>query len=178
MKLPTTRKKLKRGKSLIEDDSDLRSGILLGREFSTSLVLFQEAVATRLGLNATDHRCLEMILRKGQMTAKALSEEVRLTTGAITGIIDHLEKSGYVERLANPNDRRSVIISPLITQKQLEKKLGDSMVAYREAMSKLFRRYDADQIAVIVNFLKEFVEVLKTQTSRLRDEPVPRESQS
>ena len=39
------------------------------------------------------------------MTAKALSEEVRLTTGAITGIVDHLEKTGYVERLENPKDR-------------------------------------------------------------------------
>lgn len=147
------------------------SGVLLGREFSTSLVLFQEAVALKLGLNATDHRCLEVILRKGRMTAKALSEEVRLTTGAVTGIVDHLEKAGYVERLENPQDRRSVIVNPLVTQRELEKKLGDAMVEYRAAMSKLFRRYDADQIAVIVDFLREFVQLLKNQTSSIRDAP-------
>jgi DNA-binding MarR family transcriptional regulator len=85
---------------------DSASGIVLGKEFSTSLVLFQEAIAARLGLNATDYRCLEVIIRRGQMTAKALAEEARLTTGAITGIIDHLEKAGYVERLENPTDLR------------------------------------------------------------------------
>lgn len=154
--------------SLSQQDS-AASGIVLGREFSTSVVLFQEAVAARLGLNATDYRCLEMILRKGGMTAKALAEEVHLTTGAITGIIDHLEKGGYVKRVENPADRRSIIIEPLVTDKQLEKRLGDSMVSYRAAMSRLFRRYNADQTAVIVDFLEEFVQVLKTQTSKIKD---------
>jgi len=133
------------------------------------LVLFQEAIAARLGLNATDYRCLEVIIRRGQMTAKALAEEVRLTTGAITGIVDHLEKAGYVERLENPTDRRSVIIRPLITHRGVEKKLGDTMVSYRAAMSKLFGKYDVDQTAAIVDFLREFVQVLKDQTSKLRD---------
>jgi DNA-binding MarR family transcriptional regulator len=149
-------------------ESDSTSGIVLGREFSTSLVLFQEAIAAKLGLNASDYRCLEVILRKGSMTAKALAEELRLTTGAITGIVDHLEKAGYVERLDNPKDRRSVVISALITEKGLEKKLGDTMIAYRGAMSKLFAKYDKEQIAAIVDFLKEFIQVLRTQTSKIR----------
>jgi DNA-binding MarR family transcriptional regulator len=135
------------------------------------VVLFQEGVAAKLGLNATDYRCLDVMLRKGQMTAKALAEEVRLTTGAITGIVDHLEKAGYVERLENPADRRSVIIRPLVTQKGLQKKLGEAMVSYRAAMAKLFEKYDADQTAAIVDFLGEFVKVLKAQTAKLRDAP-------
>lgn len=146
-----------------------RSGIVLGREFSTSVVLFQEAIAAKLGLNATDYRCLEVILRKGAMPAKSLAEELRLTTGAITGIIDHLERAGYVERQENPKDRRSVIVSPLITEKEVEKKLGNVMVPYRAAMSKLFSKYDKDQTAAIVDFLGEFIQVLRAQTSRIRD---------
>ena len=103
------------------------------------------------------------------MTAKALSEEVHLTTGAITGIVDHLEKAGYVKRNDNPEDRRSVLISPLVDERGLDKKLGDSMVAYRAEMSNLFRKYDRDQTAVIVDFLGEFMKVLREQTSKLRD---------
>lgn len=147
---------------------DSSSGVVLGREFSTSVVLFQEALAARLGVNATDYRCLEVILRKGPMTAKALAEELHLTTGAITGIVDHLEKADYVERLENPKDRRSVIVSPLITPSRLENMLGDSLVSYRAAMTKLFGKYSADQTAAIVDFLGEFVKVLKSQTARLR----------
>jgi DNA-binding MarR family transcriptional regulator len=150
---------------------DAISGIDLGREFSTSVVLFQDAMAARLGLNATDYRCLEVILRRGQVTAKALAEEVRLTTGAITGIVDHLENADYVERAENPTDRRSVLIRPIITHRGLDKKLGETILSYRAAMTKLFGKYDSDQTAVIVNFLMEFIQVLKTQTSKLRDVP-------
>jgi hypothetical protein len=53
----------------------------------------------------------------------------------------------------------------------VEKKLGDSMVSYRAAMSKLFGKYDAIQTAAIVDFLREFVQVLKAQTSKLQDTP-------
>jgi len=159
--------KTEAGINLSGEDSAF--GIVLGREFSTSVVLFQESIATRLGINATDYRCLDVMLRKGQMTAKALAEEVGLTTGAITGIVDHLEMAGFVERLENPKDRRSVIIRPIVTHKELEKKLGDAMVSYRAAMSKLFGKYDSDQTAAIVDFLGEFVKVLKAQTSKPRD---------
>lgn len=155
---------------MVEQDSPAE--VVFGREFSTSLVLFQEAVAARLGLNATDYRCLEVILRKGRMTAKALSGEVRLSTGAITGIVDHLEEAGYVERLENPGDRRSVIISPIVTRRGLEERLGDAMDSYRAAMTELFGKYGPDQTAVIIDFLGAFVLVLKAQTSRLRDAPV------
>jgi len=133
------------------------------------VVLFQEAMAARLGLNATDYRCLDVILRQGEMTAKALAEEVRLTTGAITGIVDHLENAGYVERVENPTDRRSVLIRPIITHRGLDKKLGETILSYRAAMAKLFGKYDSDQTAVILDFLTEFIQVLKTQTSKLRD---------
>jgi len=159
-----------RGKSI--KVQDLPSGVSFGREFSTSVVLFQEAIASKLGLNATDYRCLEVMIRKGQMTAKALAQEVHLTTGAITGIVDHLEEAGYAERLENPEDRRSTIVSPLMTQTELEEKLGGTLVAYRAAMAKLFSKYNTEQTAVIVDFLREFVRVLESQTSTLQDTSV------
>lgn len=150
-------------------EKDIESGILLGKEFTTAVVVFQEALASKLGLNATDYRCLELITRKGSMTAKALAEEVHLTTGAITGIVDHLEKASYVERLENPKDRRSIIINPLITREQLHDKTGYIMDSYRSAMTELFKRYNVDQTVAIVDFLKEFVKVLKDQASKIQD---------
>lgn len=150
-------------------EEDIDRGILFGREFTTSVVLFQEVLASKLGLNATDYRCLEFILRMGSMTAKALAEEVHLTTGAITGIVDHLEKAGYVERLENPKDRRSIIINPLVTHKQLGEKTGRIMESYRAAMTQLFKRYNAEQTAAIVDFLGEFVKILKEQASKIQE---------
>ena len=55
--------------------------VLFGQEFATALVLFEEAIATKLNLNATDWRCLGLIVKGNEITAKDLSEETGLTTG-------------------------------------------------------------------------------------------------
>lgn len=66
--------------------------VLFGQELATALVLFEEVVASKLGLNATDWRCLGMIVKGRSITAKDLTEMTGLTTGATTGVIDRLEK--------------------------------------------------------------------------------------
>ena len=149
-------------------NQELQSGIVFGREFSTSVVLFQEALASKLGLNATDYRCLELIIRNAPLSAKALAREVNLTTGAITGIVDHLEKAGYVERQTNANDRRSIIINPLVTEKQIHERLGNILESYRNAIASLFKKYDSKQTSAIVDFLTEFVKILKEQSSKVQ----------
>jgi len=80
------------------------------RHFSTDTVLFHQAVAEQLGLNSTDHKCLDVILENHAMTAGKLSELTGLTTGTITGVIDRLEKAGFVYREKDAEDRRKVII--------------------------------------------------------------------
>jgi DNA-binding MarR family transcriptional regulator len=68
----------------------------VGRELSARTVLFHQAVADRLGIGITDHKCLDIAHRaaKGQtLTAGRLAEETGLTTGAITGVLDRLEKA-------------------------------------------------------------------------------------
>ncbi len=64
------------------------------RETSTETIMFHQAVADVLGLHITDHKCLDIIYRYGAMPAGRLAELTGLTTGAVTGIIDRLEKSG------------------------------------------------------------------------------------
>src|SRR5262249_31217925 len=89
------------------------SGEALGRALSTAVILFHEAVASRLGLGAAEWRCLDLLDREGPATAGRLAELSGFTTGAITGIVDRLEKAGYVRREPTPRDRRSVIVRPL-----------------------------------------------------------------
>jgi len=48
------------------------------------------------------------------MPAGRLADLTGLTTGAVTGIIDRLEKAGYVRRVNDPRDRRITIIKPTI----------------------------------------------------------------
>src|SRR5262245_57499161 len=72
--------------------------------------MFHQAVADRLGLNPTDHKAADRRLTRGPMTAGELADATGLTTGAVTGVIDRLEKAGYVRREDDPKDRRRVIV--------------------------------------------------------------------
>src|SRR5216117_3098234 len=76
------------------------------RRQSTATVLFHAAVAERLGLSATDHKYADLIARQGPMTAGELADRAGLTTGAITGVLDRLERAGWVRRERDPHDRR------------------------------------------------------------------------
>jgi len=81
---------------------------------SLSLTLpdIHEAIAQSLGLSGTDHKYLGFILQKGEMTAGELSIHCGLTTGAITGIIDRLEKKKFIKRKYLTEDRRKVVLIP------------------------------------------------------------------
>src|SRR5215831_16503044 len=81
------------------------------RQLSTATILFHQAIADRLGMNVTDHKCADILLRTGAITAGELSRRTGLTTGAITGVIDRLEKAGFVRRAKDAGDRRRVIVA-------------------------------------------------------------------
>src|SRR5690349_23076125 len=85
--------------------------VVLGRELSARTVLFHDAVASRIGLSATESKCLDIALRaNGPLTAGKLAEQTGLTTGAITGVLDRLERAGFIRREKDEADRRQVLI--------------------------------------------------------------------
>ena len=70
----------------------------LGRKVSTQTVFLHQAIAQSFGLNATDTKCIDLILgdADGSVTAGWLSDRTGLTTGAVTHILDRLEKRGFI----------------------------------------------------------------------------------
>src|SRR4051794_18355114 len=72
---------------------------------------FDNLAARRLGVNLTDLHCLSVIESRGGVTAGELATEAGLTTGAITGVVDRLERAGYATRQGHPDDRRRVVIA-------------------------------------------------------------------
>src|SRR5262249_50475729 len=69
-----------------------------------------DAAAAYLGINRTDFRCLDVIDRRGRMTAGELAVESGLTTGAITAVLDRLERGGFVRRSRDDEDRRRIFV--------------------------------------------------------------------
>ncbi len=85
------------------DSNSIRRVLALG-------LVFHEAAAVRLGINATDLKCLELAAGEESLTPTRLAELAGLTSGAVTGVLDRLEQAGIVNREADPADRRRVVV--------------------------------------------------------------------
>src|SRR6516162_7520928 len=82
----------------------------LARRHSTAVVMFHHAVAERLGLGPTDHKCLDLLRDRGAMAGSDLAAITGLTSGAITGVVARLERAGYLRREQDPLDGRKQIL--------------------------------------------------------------------
>lgn len=138
----------------------------LGREISTNSLFFHEAVARNVGLNATDTRCLDLIIRAGevQLTAGNLGKATGLTTGAVTAILDRLEKAGMVWRVRDAKDRRKVFVRPN------PEAMGRVAALYDEfgtAAMKLASSYRTRDLQVICDFLERNVVLLREGITKL-----------
>jgi|SRR5262245_15690419 len=143
----------------------LRAMLWAGRQMSTGTILLHQAVADRLGLHPTDHKCADLLDMNGPMTAGELADLTGLTTGAITGVIDRLEAAGLVRREADPNDRRRVIVR--VVPKSL-RRVGRLFEPLAAAMVELCARYTDRELATILDFMDRSREIARRETLRLR----------
>jgi DNA-binding MarR family transcriptional regulator len=143
-----------------------RLGMDLGRELSAHTVFFHELVAQKLGLNATDTRCLDLVVRATdrEITAGDLGRATGLTTGAITGILDRLEKADLVHRIRDANDRRRVIVR---ARPEATSRVAELYEGLGAAMMKLVSGYSATELELIGSFLERNLAILKEQIARL-----------
>lgn len=120
------------------------------RQLNTAITLAVTAVAQQIGMNASDMQCAEFLVRQGPLTAGQLAELSGLTTGAITGVVDRLERAGWARRENDPADRRRVIIRAIPQDTNAEEGLYDP---YTEAMSNLLADYDDQELHFILEFI-------------------------
>ncbi|CAN7600179.1 MarR family transcriptional regulator [Bosea sp. LjRoot90] len=114
--------------------------------------LHSQAVAKRVGLAPVDLECLDMILLAGPVTAGQIMEHTKLTSGAVTGLIDRLAKKGYVERAADPQDRRRVIVRIV---PEAIRPIQEFFVPMAERSAALMRHYSAEELELIAGFVEK-----------------------
>jgi DNA-binding MarR family transcriptional regulator len=138
----------------------------VGRTLSTHTVMLHAAVAERLGLNITDHKALDFACRGGgTVTAGELAELTGLTTGAITGVIDRLEKAGFARRERDPNDRRRIIIRPIPSR---AREIGRLFESLAQSMTKLCSQYTDRDLALLIDFFDQVTSLVQEETQKLR----------
>jgi DNA-binding MarR family transcriptional regulator len=139
----------------------------LGKELSTAIVFFNEAVAARVGMSSGEWRCYTLLAEHGPLAASRLAELSGFTTGAITGIVDRLQRTGFVRRQPNPEDRRSVIVHPL-RRAEAERRTRPIFNSLGDAMNVIAANYTMKELAAIARYLSQTVEALRAETRKLR----------
>ncbi len=139
----------------------------LGRELATAVISFHETVARRLSMSAAESRCLGVLNDLQVATPGQLAQATGLTTGAITGIVDRLEKAGYAKREPNPNDRRSLLVR-IMQPEKIAQILGPIYGSLSAAMTDMSGQYTPEQLEIIDRYLSQTINVLKAETEKLK----------
>ncbi|MEQ7011244.1 MarR family transcriptional regulator [Actinopolymorpha sp. B17G11] len=137
----------------------------LARRYSTATVLFHHAIAERLGLGPTDHKCLDLLYERGSMTGSELAAVTGLTSGAVTGVVARLERAGHLHREPDPHDRRKQILRPAADGARDIANLFDQIQA--DAVE-LVGGFDDHQLAAIAEFLARSTQFAYQRAALLR----------
>lgn len=160
--LPPTRRK---------STADIRASL---RELGLQLSLLNHRVSARLELRDADLECLDVLSRRGPLGPGALARSVGLHPATMTGVLDRLERAGWVERERDPSDRRGVVVRAV-------RERGAELVAMysgmNASMTKLCAGYEEAELAVIADFLARTTAAGRTATDELAadqgDSPSP-----
>jgi len=121
------------------------------RELAASLDALTNAASPHAGLNRTDMRALDIINMQQGLTAGQLAARLKLTTGAITGVLDRLERAGHARRTHDHEDRRRVVVQPTAEARRFGsvvfRQLGDDL-------DQLLSQYSHDDWDLIDEFLR------------------------
>src|ERR1700680_1719192 len=140
----------------------------LARRHSTAVVLFHHAVAERLGLGPTDHKCLDLLRERGAMAGSDLCAITGLTSGAITGVVARLERAGYVRREPDPHDGRKQILHLALERSPIQ----DVINPLREDVAALLENFDSHQLTAIAEFLARTTDLIYRHAALLRAETI------
>jgi DNA-binding MarR family transcriptional regulator len=135
------------------------------RDMGATNDLFDQAAAERLGVNRTDLRVLDMLERNGPMTPSRLAELNDLGRPAMTTVIDRLENARYARRVADPSDRRRVLveITPLARRRAME-----IFGPFAELSHDGFGGYTTKELELISSFLDRSIELTESHLTRIR----------
>lgn len=129
-----------------------------GRRLSTATIRFHRGVAAKLGLNDTDHKCLDLLMREGPMTAGALAEHGGYTSGAVTGIVNRLIAKGFVIRIQDPQDKRKVQLRA--DEAETRRRMWPLLQPMISGMAEMEADYSTRDLKVVASYLERCVSIL------------------
>jgi DNA-binding MarR family transcriptional regulator len=131
----------------------------------------QQDIARRLGLNVTDLTCLGFVIEASMagesLVAGDLADQARLTTGAVTGVLNRLEKAGYIRRSPDPRDRRRVVV---VMEETAQQRILAVYGPLYQRLDALFADYDTEEIAVLTDWFTRARELFGEAVKEIRED--------
>jgi DNA-binding MarR family transcriptional regulator len=135
----------------------------VGREHSDATVLFHSALAGELGLHPTDYKALGVVHRLGPMSAGELGRRTGLAAASVTNLIDRLAARGFLHRQPDPADRRRVLLVADVSALS-----GNAFFAsWQRSTARMWERYSDTELSVILDFLGDTAESLRSRTEAI-----------
>ena len=127
---------------------------------------FEDAAAAYFGVNRTAMRCMDVLDRLGRLTAGEVAVETGLTSGAVTAMLDRLERMELVHRLADSSDRRRVLVEMTDKARQVAAEIYGPLIGEMTQ----FDRYSDDELRLIAGFTRLATETLKRHADRIEEQ--------
>ena len=140
--------------------------LLAMRRVGSMMQLLGQRSAERIGVNATDLNCLNIVALTGRLTAGELAQQTGLTTASITGVLDRLEEGGFVRRVRDPQDRRRVMVE-LAAGPGLNK-VGSTFAPVVKAWRDAAAGYSDEELRLLLGFQGKLEEIIRDQLARNR----------
>jgi DNA-binding MarR family transcriptional regulator len=134
------------------------------RELRSQLSLLNHQVSAHIELKDVDLDCLELINRHGPISPSALARSAGLHPATLTGILDRLERGGWVARDRDPSDRRAVVIR---ARRDRGAELFRLYAGMNTAMDELCAGYTDAELELLADFLRRTVDAGRGATDEL-----------
>ena len=139
-----------------------------GRRSAAYFGMLNRAVASRMKLNATDIETLGVLAVLGPTSPTRLASLLAMGTGSMTLVIDRLERAGFVRRVRDTGDRRSLTIE-FVPERRPE--AAALYAPLQQQAAEIARRYSAHDLGVIVDYLARSNDMLREIATSLTEGP-------
>jgi DNA-binding MarR family transcriptional regulator len=121
------------------------------REVNLQLSLLSHQVGAALRLREVDFDCLELVARDGPLSPGAIARRTGLHAATVTGVLDRLERGGWVARERDPADRRGVVVRAL---RDRGREVFEQFAGMNSAMDAVCGQYGDAELELITGFLR------------------------